>query len=669
MKKTLLLSLSAATVLMAEPAADLGEIDVNASFESAVIKDVSGEEVRSADVAAALTQKLPSVDLVRRSAIANDIIVRGMKKDNISVTIDGMKLYGACPNRMDPPISHVLANNIESIEVVEGPYDVTQPGALGASVKVKTLEPSETFQGNMNLGLGSWGYTKLSTFLSGGAGDFRFELGLSTETSDQYKDGSGRTMAEQLDDYIKTHPSVAPFAYMDKDLKAYTKSTLMGKIYWDVTENSTLKLGYTANRSDDVLYPNSKMDADYDNSDLFDASYEIRNLGAWSDKLTLQYYRTKVDHPMSTRLRKASMGTMGIVKHWLQTRVDGARIVDNFTLGEHAMEGGLEFSRRNWDGKYYMHDTQPFPAPKLHSIYDVDTDDYGAYLKDHYVMGDITWDLGIRFDHVKTKTPRAGDPDRTFNGAGGNIMASYRVNETVTLFAATGTAMRVPDPKELYYRNKMGVSIGNQDLDPVRNYEVDAGAEFALGDASLRVKGFYNYLKNDILLNSSLNGGAGKYENVDAYLYGVELSGTYTWSASLYFDSSLSWTRGRKKDPLTGQSDTDLPDVAPLHFIAGATWMPWEDTTLRAEFIASARWDKIDSDNGEQVIGGWGIVNLKAQKSWGEHLELTVGIDNLFDKTYAVSNTYKDLILINGGIPMVLNEPGRYVYTNIRYKF
>jgi iron complex outermembrane receptor protein len=594
-----------------------------------------------------------------------------MKTDNISVTIDGMKLYGACPNRMDPPISHVLANNIDYIEVTEGPFDVTQPGALGASVKVHTLEPTQEFQGEMNLGLGSWGYTKLSTYLSGGAGNFRFELGLSTERSDQYKDGNGRTLADQLDDYIASHPALAGVAYLPRyhDMEAYDKSTLMGKIYWDVTENSTLKFGYTANRSNDVLYPNSKMDADYDDSDLYDVGYEIRNLGIYSDKLTLQYYHTEVDHPMSTRYRKMSLGPMGIVKHQLQSQVDGVRIVNELTLGDHGLEGGLEFSRRNWDGKYYHHDTVEFDPARVHSIYDVDTDTYGAYLKDRYVMGDLTWDLGLRFDHVTTKTPRAGDRDRSFDGFGGNLMASYRVNESLTLFAALGSAMRVPDPKELYYRNKMGAMIGDDSLDPVRNYELDAGFELGYGAAALRFKGFYNYLQDDILLNSSLNMGMGKYENVDAYIYGIELSGSYQWNDALSFDAALAWNRGKKKDPLTGQSDTDLPDIAPLRFNAGVTWMPWDDTMLRAELLASARWDHVDSENGEQIIGGWGVVNLKAQKSWGEHLELTVGVDNLFDKTYAVSNTYKDLILVSGGLPMILNEPGRYVYTNIRWKF
>ncbi|WP_456456045.1 TonB-dependent receptor [Nitratifractor sp.] len=669
MKKTVLLSVAAAATLWAAPSEDLGAIDVNASaFETTVVEDVAGEEIRSADVAAALALKVPGVTLVRRSAIANDIIVRGLKKDNLSVTIDGAQIYGACPNRMDPPISHVLANNIDNIEVTEGPFDVTEPGALGASIKINTLKPAKEFAGDINLGLGSWKYSKLSTNLSGGTDTFRFMLSLSTETSDQYKDGNGDTFAEQQDRYIREHPSAAGLGYLPqyRDLKAYTKSTMMGKIFWDVTDDQTLQMSYTANRSNNILYPNTPMDADYDNSDLFDTKYIFRSLGAYSDKLTLHYYRTKVDHPMSNRYRTSSL-TKGVIKHWLTTQVDGAALVNEYRIGEHNLESGLEFSRRNWDGKYYKNDT-PFPAALFHSIYDVDTDDYGAYTKDRFATGSVDWNLGVRLDHYKIDTPRPGDRDRTFDGVSGNLLASYRLNEAWTLFLGTGSSMRVPDPKELYYRNKTGVMVGNDNLDAVRNYEIDTGAEWNVDDLSLRLKGFYNYLSNDILYNAT----AQKYENDDAYIYGVELTGSYTYSDTLYFDGSFTWLRGKKKDPLSGQSDTDLPDISPMKVTLAANWSPWEDTMLRAEFMASGRWKHIDSDNGEQVIAGWGIVNLKAQKSWGEHLELTVGIDNLFDKTYAVSNTYKDLTLISGGTDaptMLLNEPGRYVYANIRYKF
>jgi len=42
----------------------------------------------------------------------------------------------------------------------------------------------------------------------------------------------------------------------------------------------------------------------------------------------------------------------------------------------------------------------------------------------------------------------------------------------------------------------------------------------------------------------------------------------------------------------------------------------------------------------------------------------------MFDEAYAQSNTYVDLILLSAGAEtMLLNEPGRYVYTNLTFKF
>ncbi len=60
--------------------------------------------------------------------------------------------------------------------------------------------------------------------------------------------------------------------------------------------------------------------------------------------------------------------------------------------------------------------------------------------------------------------------------------------------------------------------------------------------------------------------------------------------------------------------------------------------------IASDEWSNFDSDNGEQELDAYAVLNLKGTKKFGKNFELTVGIDNVFDSTYAVSNTYKDLL-------------------------
>ncbi len=97
-------------------------------------------------------------------------------------------------------------------------------------------------------------------------------------------------------------------AYQDKyrDMDAYSKKTLMAKLFWDITDNQELRLGYTANRSDDVLYPSTPMDALYDDSDIYNIEYIAKDLGTYSKELNIQFYQSEVDHPMSNIYRKSA---------------------------------------------------------------------------------------------------------------------------------------------------------------------------------------------------------------------------------------------------------------------------------------------------------------------------------------------------------------------------
>jgi iron complex outermembrane receptor protein len=114
-----------------------------------------------------------------------------------------------------------------------------------------------------------------------------------------------------------------------------------------------------------------------------------------------------------------------------------------------------------------------------------------------------------------------------------------------------------------------------------------------------------------------------------------------------------------------------LPEIPPLKFNAAANYIYDDTLSFRAEVIAADEWSDYDKDNGEQELDAFAVLNLKGTKRFNNHFELTVGVDNVFDDTYATANTYKDLTLL--GVPgndvMLLNEPGRYFYANLKYKF
>ncbi|MFA7499861.1 MAG: TonB-dependent receptor, partial [Sulfurimonas sp.] len=75
-KKIIPLSLVAVAVLGANEL-ELPKI----SIESTIITEVSQNAQLSADLAQALSSSVPSIDMNRRSGIANDIYIRGQKRD------------------------------------------------------------------------------------------------------------------------------------------------------------------------------------------------------------------------------------------------------------------------------------------------------------------------------------------------------------------------------------------------------------------------------------------------------------------------------------------------------------------------------------------------------------------------------------------------------------
>jgi len=640
----------------------LGTIEVEEKIDTQVVKNVSGEEIKSADLGEALAKESASVNIIRRSGISNDVVIRGQKKDNIVVTVDGAKICGACPNRMDPPISHILSNNVDYVEINEGPFDVTEFGNLSAGVKVHTLKPTQETHGEIALNAGSWDYQKGSFLLSGGVDKVRFLLSGSAEQGDQYEDGDGNDFVGQIDRAISDGDAMIGNQYQDKyrDKEAFTKKTLMGKMYWDITDDQELRLGYTINRSDSVLYPNTPMDAVYDDSDIFNLGYTAKNLGEYSKKLELELYRSTVDHPMSTEFR--NVGAANYTTAHLETEMEGAKLTNSFDIDNHDITVGIDANNRNWDGYKYstkVSDGSITPMGKM--IDDVDTKNRAVFVKDKIKINEnVSLEAGVRYDD--TTIDKANIKQRDFNDLSGYMFATYKADNELKYFGGIGRSTRVPDAKELYL---MGSGIAT--LDAVTNHEIDLGIEKKFDNATLKAKVFYSDLSDYIAYNATSK----HYENVDAALYGIDVSGSYFVTEDFSIDGSMAFQIGEKDHPLTGQNDTDLPDVPPFKANIGATYAYDDTLKIEGDIIAAAPWSRYDFDNGEHRLDGYIVFDLKATKDLGSGLELSIGVDNLFDSTYAVSNSYKDLTLLTGTDPdvMVLNEPGRYFYAQLKYKF
>ncbi|MDX4069212.1 TonB-dependent receptor [Aliarcobacter skirrowii] len=652
MKKIITLSLGLAAILSANEAVKLEQVNIVEKSNSKLIKDINSEELKSADLAEALIKNSANISIVRRNGIANDIILRGQKKDNINILIDGAKIYGACPNRMDPPTSHVVTNNIKSVKIIEGPYDVENFGTLSGLVKVETKDPKEGFHGELNLNAGSFNYKKASVTIEGGNDKVKALISASTEKSDPYKDGNGDNFLEQQ------RKRGVPLAtqYKSDDIDAFEKNSVLSKLQFNITDNQDLKVSYSANRSDGILYPAGPMDADYDDSDIYILGYTIRELGSFSKELNLDYYYSKVDHPMSGKLRNGN-GTSYMTNH-LKTSVWGATVKNSLEISDSLITLGLDTSVRNWRGQ--MHSTNiatgvVTPNATMNRMYDTDTTNKAIFTKVEKSIGNLDIEAGLRYDYTDIETQRPNVDDKKYIGINGYLFTAYNFDEKNKVFAGIGKSSRVPDARELYQQT----TSSNPNLEQTKNYEVDLGFEKTIGNFNIKPKIFYSELK-DYIYNSS------KFENIDAKIYGADVSGYYYFTDDLSLDFALAYLRGKKDG---NYIDKDLAEIPPLKANFALNY-EYKKAKFKAEVIAVDRWDSYDSSAKEQEIAGYALVNLKYSQELFKNFELTLGVDNLFDKVYNSTNTYQDVNYVKIGQDQILfNDPGRYGYINLKYSF
>ncbi|MFA5461127.1 MAG: TonB-dependent receptor, partial [Sulfurimonas sp.] len=568
--------------------------------------------------------------------------------------------------------SHIVTSQIDTVEVIEGPYDVENFGTLSGGLKITTKKPSKEPKAEVNFGIGSWGYKKIGATGSGGTDTIRALISASYETSDQYEDGDGNTLAEQIDNAVangtaSTTPADPRFQTQYKDIEAYTKKSVMSKIFVKTLEDQELRLSYTGNRSDGVLYANSKMDAAYDDSNIYSIEYNIDNVTNDYKNINIQYYYSDVDHPMDTKYRVS--GATDYSTNHLKTSMQGVKLKNSFDLDEYKLLVGLDGSRRTWEGKKYSTNVATgivTPIGDGVSLTPTQTDNRAIFAKIEKAFGDLKLESGARFDVTEINPDDVTKNDNEYTALSANIMATYSLDNQNSIFLGVGSSARVPDARELY--PKVDSIQGNDNLKQTKNREIDLGYEASYDSFIFKAKTFYSMLEDYIYLKHTTPTPY-TFENIDATIYGLELSGSYFITDAITMDASASYKRGKKESTPT-QTDRDLADIAPLRGNLALNYEYMNNSKATIEMQASDRWDTIDSDNGEQELSGWSIYNARVKHAIDKHTDITVGINNLFDKTYIQSNSYVDLILLSSaGNTMLLNEPGRYFYTNLTFKF
>jgi iron complex outermembrane receptor protein len=241
-----------------------------------------------------------------------------------------------------------------------------------------------------------------------------------------------------------------------------------------------------------------------------------------------------------------------------------------------------------------------------------------------------------------------------------------------SLFGGFGTSNRYPTSVERYLQSPSPLFHGNPDLEPTRNKEFDLGIETDWQRLSLRVKGFYSDLPQFIYQAGKQTPDSHKtWTNIDAHLYGLDLKANLPLHWGFSLDGGFAYQRGRKDTfPDAFNRNENLAGVPP--FRARGRLMYSTQTGETSSLLAFFEWNQssasrqVDVDAGEQPLSGWNAFNLRAGYTFNRHWRLRGGIENIFNRHYAMHNSYEfDVVAGTGAHPPIMFEPGRTVFGSI----
>jgi iron complex outermembrane receptor protein len=663
-----------ALVLDIAPYRQSVEIQAAMPVNESVLEMSGVRESAAKDLGEALTA-LDGVWKIRKAGIANDLVIDGFQQNNINVLVDGSRTYGACPAHMDPPAEHVDFAEVDHVEVSKGAFDVTNQGSLGAVVNIVTKSPGMGFSLRPSLSAGSFGFYNPSVTASYGARTFQILAGYSYRTSDPYKDGSGHLFT----DY-------ATYSAGGKKQRAFDIDTGWMEAQVSLSDRQQISFGYTRQQAGLILYPYLTMDSDHDNADRATFKYSARDLTHLLRHLRVESYFTQVRHFMSDDQRTSAMMGNWTMAADASTRTIGGRVEGD--LGEDVTVG-VETYRRNWNMLGYMNMSGMMTVSP--SIPDVTTQTAGSFLNYRHALTDkLKLSAGLRFDHAEMQvgsaqastdlyyqfhdTRRTGDSD---NYASGNARLSMALPKSTELFAGIGTTGRVPDAEERYISRGMGAgaTVGNPLLPVTRNMEIAAGWSANRTRFYLRPAFFYSLLDNFILVNnqpqlnmmSMMNMAAAptarSYTNVDARIYGGEMTYGVTLTAALSLNGGGSYSRGTATPQMAvNVLSHNLPEMPPLR---GWSALRYAHRWAFAELgtVAVNRQSLVDADLHEVPTAGYGLLNIKLGFTHGK-LSGSFTVDNLLDRFYyEYLSYYRDPFASGVKVP----EPGRNFFAQLRY--
>ncbi len=628
------------------------EIVVSAGVAGPELVKLDEEELNSGrytNVGEALTE-IPGVNAVRRGASATEPVIRGLGYERVVTQLGHLPIFGACPARMDPPVTYFRPHVTGEVLVVMGLSSVTLgPAGTGGRIVINPDYERDPEQG---AGCGGWVTAGGDSARSGYTGGAGFQGGTAAF------DYSGSVDTIQYGDYESANGTEVPA----------TQEGWSGQLTFGLRPREGHRWWNAVNRvqEDQVDFPSLPMNLVDSTLWTYNTGYRIeRPSGETLRRFEVSAGYATIDHLMNNT-GKPNRGMMEAESATDSITFSGLVRAD-LELGAASMLAlGADYYDLARDGvreRYLVAPGQTF----YDRIWpDTSQDDLGGFAELNSRLSSH-WNLraGARLDRVESnagavddpslqgRTVRenyirfygeeAGDVARTETLPSANLVLQWEPREGLEVHVGAGLASRAAGMTERYFAFAPapgGFLLGNPALDAEKKVEFDLGASWrksrCLFFVSVFNDGVRDYILQTEIDRQDVNGDGTEdlirgFINTDARLYGAEAGAVLGRLEHWSFPLSIAWVHATDR-----KSGFPLPEIPPLEGRAAARAeygqrFPWW-TELGGRFVDSQT--RVDVTFPEDETPGFAVWHLRGGVQLTGWLQLQAGIENLFDKEY-----------------------------------
>ncbi|HEY9018321.1 TonB-dependent receptor domain-containing protein [Thiomicrospira sp.] len=623
----------------------------------------------------AVLRQFSGVEAQRLGGIGLDILVRGQGQSAVNILIDGGKIEGGCPNRMDPPTHYTELSSFDKITVLKGVQSLQYGvGGTAGTVLLEREKPAfddgQFYNGQIHAATNSNGLSRdIGAEVALGNEQMYLVLQGSNKSADNYKDGNG-----------------------DEVRSSYQTQQGHIDLGWTPSQDHHVKLSHETSNTQDALYQGAGMDALKSDGSMTRLSYEGKNRPGLVNEIKLSAYQSQVDHVMDNfSLREPTDPTkkmetptevttfgakINLTSNLKQTRLDYGLMLQTMqkqaTLYNRAPTPDKSVSYM-WPNTIIQQNSAFVEADSALSntqnlIYGVRIDQVTAQAKDANQATDLGPSPAVRYNQVYGSN-YAGEKmsESNWNGL---IRYEQTLSSLLAWFGGLSLTTRTADETERFM-NKTLDWVGNPDLSPEKHLQFDLGLTQQTTAFNWQANVFYDQISDYILRDKAVNQdeitnsvgsmdvGQG-YVNVDAVIYGAEFDWNYQLNQAWLLGGNLALTQGRNTT-----DDRNLSNMAPLN---GQIHTRYERETWYAgsRFNFATEQTQIDDQYDNLETAAWSTVDIFAGYQMSKTIQLQAGADNLFDHAYVTHVNRTDSF--SGNLYKVM-EPGRNIWARVQARF